>query len=431
MAVLALCAIAVVALSASAPALARIAHRGDISIRHSRTRARPAEGRQRRGARPCEKHATTSHRTGRAARTHAKRAAGCRGLAGTRNRPAAQPKPVAAPAPAAASPVENPPAPTARLEAPLPTAAPSAPFRFFAATSPWNQPLASDAPLDPESTQVIGELDSAVEGEVAAKRGPWINTTEYGIPVYTVAADEPTVPVRLPANDPALASAWAAVPLPADAHPATGTDGILVTWQPSSDRLWEFWRLAHGSEGWEAAWGGAIDGVSANSGVFGAQSWPGAQTWWGASASSMSVVGGMISLEDLELGQIDHALSIAAPEVRAGVYSSPAQRSDGTDGSPLALPEGAHLRLNPNVDLEALHLPPLTSMLARAAQRYGIYVTDSSPVLEFYAQDPTPTGTNPYSGPNGYFGGARPSALLASFPWKDLELLKMELHSTH
>ena len=68
-------------------------------------------------------------------------------------------------------------------------------------------------------------------------------------------------------------------------------------------------------------------------------------------------------------------------------------------------------------------------MIAKAAQRYGIFVTDGSSDIEIYAQDPTPTGTNPYTGPNGYFEGQHPDQLLASFPWKELELLKMELHS--
>jgi hypothetical protein len=150
------------------------------------------------------------------------------------------------------------------------------------------------------------------------------------------------------------------------------------------------------------------------------------------SASSLSLVGGLISLEDLEKGVINHALEMAIPERSVSVFVSPAQRTDGQSTNPLSLPEGAHLRLNPNLNLAALHLPRLTLMLAEAAQRYGIFITDSSGasgVATFFAQDPTPTGTNPYAGPDGYFEGKRPSQLLASFPWDQLQLLKTELHS--
>jgi hypothetical protein len=67
-------------------------------------------------------------------------------------------------------------------------------------------------------------------------------------------------------------------------------------------------------------------------------------------------------------------------------------------------------------------------MLAEAAQRYGIFVRDQAEEPVFYAQDPTPTGTNPYAGAHGYFEGKSPSQILASFPWSHLQLLKMELH---
>ena len=228
---------------------------------------------------------------------------------------------------------------------------------------------------------------------------------------------------------PALESAWEAVPLPANAKPSAGSDGHLVVWQPSKNRLWEFWRLVHGTEGWSASWGGAMQKDWSSSGAYEPQSWPGGLTTWGASACSLSIAGGLITLEDLRLGKINHALAVSIPNVRAGVYASPAERSDGPSLNPLSLPEGAHLRLNPNVDLASLHLPHLILMMAEAAQRYGIFVRDDGPAIAFFAQDPIPTGTNPYIGPHGFFEGKNPTTLLASFPWKDLQLLPMELHA--
>jgi hypothetical protein len=306
------------------------------------------------------------------------------------------------------------------------------PFRFFSPTSFWNRPLLAHARLDRRSAAVVGAFDEEVAHEEQGDQAPFINTIAYSVPIYTVPADEPTVHITLDhtQSPPALQVAWDAVPLPADAQPAAGTDKHLVVWQPSTDRLWEFWRLEQGPTGWRAAWGGAMRDVSTNSGVYGRKAWPGASPYWGAAASSLSVAGGLITLEDLELGQINHALAIGIPEVRAGVYASPAERTDGTSTSSLSLPEGAHLRLDPSLDLAALHLPRLTLMLAEAAQRYGIVVRDHTATVSFYAQDPTPTGANPYAGPHGYFEGKTPAQLLASFPWSYLQLLKMELHST-
>jgi hypothetical protein len=309
-----------------------------------------------------------------------------------------------------------------------------APFRFFAPTSFWNEPVPADAPLDPSSASVVGAFDEEVAAEEASTGGPTINTTEWSVPIYTVPADQPTVQVELEAHAAgpsasALRSAWSAVPLPPDAQPAAGTDGHLAVWQPSTDRLWEFWRLVHGTEGWYATWGGALQNVSSSQGVYGPEAWPGATSSWGGWASALSLAGGLISLEDLELGQINHALIIAIPNVRAGVYSSPARNDDGTSTNPLSLPEGAHLRLDPSLNLATLHLPRPTLMIAEAAQRYGIYVAAKGVNIAFFGQDPSSTGTNPYTGPDGYFAGKTAPQLLASFPWNHLQLLKMELHS--
>ena len=144
----------------------------------------------------------------------------------------------------------------------------------------------------------------------------------------------------------------------------------------------------------------------------------------------MSIAGGLITFEDLERGEINHALAISTPNIRSGVYASPAQRCDGKSTSPLSLPEGAHLRLDPSLNLASLHLPRLTLMIAKAAQQYGIFVRDRAPnITAFYAQDPVPTGTDPYTGPQGYFEGKFPRELLAAFPWSHLELLKMDLQN--
>jgi hypothetical protein len=308
---------------------------------------------------------------------------------------------------------------------------PGTPFRFFSPTSVWNSPLSANATLDPDSSEIMAAFEAEVRREIRNRKGPAINAAAYGVPVYTVPADQPAVEIKLrpSSTSTALREAWSAVPLPTDAQPAAGTDRHLVVWQPSTDRLWEFWRLEQREDGWHAGWGGAMQGVSSGSGVYGPGAWPGATPWWGASASSLSIAGGLITLEDLQNGRIDHALAIALPHVRAGAFASPAQRTDGKSKDPLTLPEGAHLRLDPKLDIGALDLPPLARMIAEAAQRYGILVRDGASSVALYAQDPTPTGKNPFLGPDGFFEGTR--APLGSFPWDRMQLLEMDLHRSH
>jgi len=276
---------------------------------------------------------------------------------------------------------------------------------------------------------LVRALDTEVAAEQAAARGPWISTTHYSVPIYTVPAKQPTVRVRLtsPVHSAALQAAFEAVPLPPGAYPSGGTDGHLVVWQPKTDRLWEFWRLRRRPDGPSASWGGAIERVSESTGVYDADVWHNAETWWGASASSLSIAGGLITLDDLRHGKIDHALALALPQIRAGVYASPAQRTDGKSADPRSLPEGAHLRLDPDLDLDSLPMPPLTRMIAAAAQRYGLFVRDGSAVVQLFAEDPVTAPHNPYTGPTGYFEGRYPNELLASFPWHRLEVLDMDL----
>jgi len=123
---------------------------------------------------------------------------------------------------------------------------------------------------------------------------------------------------------------------------------------------------------------------------------------------------------------VPHALALAIPEACARVFTWPAQRTDGYSHARNCLPEGAHLRLDPTLDLSKLDLPPVTRVLAEAAQRYGIIVRDvSHHSVGFYAEDPTRTGGNPYIGPHGLYDGLRPWSFLPQFPWADLQLVQM------
>ena len=142
-----------------------------------------------------------------------------------------------------------------------------------------------------------------------------------------------------------------AVPLPPDSQPSAGTDGALVVWQPSTrsslileTSTWHR-RLA-------CVLGCAMAATFRPIPAYMARM-PGREQRAGGGRRhpSMSIAGGLITFEDLERGEINHALAISTPNIRSGVYASPAQRCDGKSTSPLSLPEGAHLRLDPSLNL--------------------------------------------------------------------------------
>ena len=171
--------------------------------------------------------------------------------------------------------------------------------------------------------------------------------------------------------------------------------------------------------------------VTSNPGYYSNAAWDGLdplQGWnWGSTASSLPMIGGTVMISELEAGHIDHALAMNIPAPCSTWFSWPAQRTDGTstDYSHCLL-EGAHLRLDPQLDISKLNLPPVTRMFAEAAQKYGIVVRDrTGKATGFFAEDPTPTGTDPYRGTGGFYGGKSPRDLMSQFPWESLQLLSL------
>jgi hypothetical protein len=297
--------------------------------------------------------------------------------------------------------------------------------RLFSPNGVWNHPLARNARIDPHSGRLVHKLVQAVNGPT-----PWIQTDSYSTPLYIVGPNQRRIHVTLfqgnQAGRRSLQRAFRRVPIPRYARPAGGSDAHMTVWQPSTDMLWEFWQAHKKSGRWHATWGGAMKHVSRNPGYYTPSAWPGlALLNWGSTASSLPVVAGTMLIRELRSGQIRHALAMVIPNPRARQYSWPAQRTDGS-GPPGAIPEGARFRLPASLDLEALHLPKPTLMMARAAKRYGLIVRDRSLGVGFFAQDPG-ARPDPYVGAHGLFRGRSPEQIMRRFPWRKLRLLKMSL----
>ena len=108
--------------------------------------------------------------------------------------------------------------------------------------------------------------------------------------------------VRVQLDGPPVCVAEIAAAAFAASHPfrASGPrlDAHTTIWGPSR-RLWEFFHMRREADGWHAAWGGAIDHVSQSPGYYTTTSWPGSLAVWGASATSLPVAAGLITIADL------------------------------------------------------------------------------------------------------------------------------------
>jgi hypothetical protein len=339
------------------------------------------------------------------------------------------------PAPESPAPTPEPAPEPSELGAPAPEGSSpesSLPFRFFSLLSPFNLPTLATAALDPNSAAIVKNMNEEIAAGKACNCRPKVvlETTDYSVPIYTVPSTQPKVKVTLPSTTgTGLKSAFSSVPVPSNAKGAEGTDKLIAIWQPSTNKLWEAWHFEHTTSGFTAGFGGAMEKVQSGLGVFGPESWPGANTHWGSSSCSFAMVGGLITLEDLRMGRINHGLLFGVPHPRQTYYSLPAKRTDGTSTSPVSIPEGAHFRIDPNFNLSSVYMPHIVRLIAEAAQKYGLWVCLRGPNFGVDAQDPTPTKTNPFTGPGGYFEGKSPEQLMAYFPWSHLQLLKMQLTS--
>jgi hypothetical protein len=301
-----------------------------------------------------------------------------------------------------------------------PTTTPGGVHSVFARTSPWYRAVPADAPVGPAGFTYGQELAIEV---VQGYRHASLNTQRYAPAVYEVPPGHPTVPVTVwncqnkPSLDAGLGQQLAAVPLPADALVPPDSDAHVVVWQPSTDTVWEMWKTRRVYGQWQACWGGQLTSASTSTGTF---AFP-----YGSTASGISLLAGLVTLDDLRAGKIDHALALGVGNTLAGSFSWPANRTDGRTAGANAIPEGQRLRLDPSVDVSTLRVTPLGRMIATALQRYGAIVRDTTVgAVTVYAENPLPLMTagqpDPYQ---EFYAGTPKYAQLDGIPWERMVAL--------
>lgn len=297
-----------------------------------------------------------------------------------------------------------------------------APPRFFSADSYFNHVLGSSPPLDASSATLVSTLVGAVGST------PWINYSSGGVAIYEVPENQTTKKVTIPTsetNDPNLQAACNAVPLPENPVAAAGSDKHLVVYQPSKDRIWEFWNFRKEGSEYKAGNAGFLEHASESLGTMGVGSSPDAKGFWGGRASAIPVVAGIITSEDLERGAIPHALAMSIPStINRNTYRWPAQHTDGGQTSTSYLQEGMLFRLKPSYNIGASGKSACVKMLMTAVQEYGLMVVDQGPDLSLYGEDPATHGKTALW--TSFLEGKEPSEQLKNFPWSELQVVNLE-----
>lgn len=330
------------------------------------------------------------------------------------------------------------------------------PGREFSADSYVHKPLTNDAPLDPQSRSYVANLQRQLKKYFGH---PDVNIDGGTPAIYIVPIDQPTVRVKYVAWDrpgetvQPLQAQWETVPLPDDFQPLTGGDGEAVVYQPSTGKMWEFWRVqktgakvlnsaGKSVDEWGANWGGRMDNIATNPGYW--VTTPDGYKF-GATASGIPFLAGLITIDEVQRGAIDHIVGFALPETLGERWSYPAQRTDGETYGADAIPEGAIFRLPASLNLDAMDMDPFARMIAKAVQKHGMILWDISGVVGFRAENPAnkyadghpfwkeggilrcPAGADATDPNNQIIYECWAPVRLRDFPWDKLQALKTRI----
>jgi serine/threonine-protein kinase len=248
---------------------------------------------------------------------------------------------------------------------------------YFPRESPWYQDI-SFASVDPRSADVIVWLQNAGGWGTGQMR------IDYSIEVLQADANTPFLSF-IPTGDFFTPDCdLVDVPVPPGGA-LEGEDGyecvsdgdchLIVVHHPSQ-KLYEMWRANIVNDvfygGCLAVWdmtrlyGPAGRGENCTS----------------ADAAGYPIAPLLFTADEVSAGWIDHAIRYILPNsrIRNGVYVHPATHStSATSGGPDAPPYGAHLRLRADFPMETLPNEAARTV-ARAMQRYGMYLADGGTI---------------------------------------------------
>ena len=245
----------------------------------------------------------------------------------------------------------------------------------YSPSSPWNTPIGRSPAYgarDAIRKAAIGTLSS--------------DPTQYTLPVYEVDSRARRVKVRL--------TGWYSdvsdegrrlrtsrgvtvdIPLPEGAAPAAGSDAQIVVVDHRTGDEWGMWRAERAADGmWRAenAYHYSVkwDGVPPRS----RDGRP-----FLSRGAGVPYLAGLVRPCELRQGRIEHALAFAYDHASPR-YVHPATKSDGNGSVATDLPEGSRLQLDPTLrqrDIEAWGCRGPCLVIARALQRYGMYVIDNA-----------------------------------------------------
>ena len=253
--------------------------------------------------------------------------------------------------------------------------------RPYSDASPWNTPI-GDAPVyAADSASRIAQINGALTSD----------PTQFTYPLYNAATGRRAAKVKILRALSQIRDGGAGllnekrgtlrIPLPKGAK-ASAETGQLIVVDQKTGREWGVFGLERKRKGFTGLFGYRFstrtDGIPAI----------GADGAGLASRAGASYLAGLVRACEITRGSIDHALALAydSPSV---AYITPLRGTNGSDGTPAALPIGARVQLDPalsEADLTAGGCKGTCLIMARALQQYGAFIVGRSGSPKIYVE---------------------------------------------
>ncbi len=231
---------------------------------------------------------------------------------------------------------------------------------IFPADNWWNTDI-SNYPLDPLSSQYI----KALPGNLHPDFG---ENPDYGIPFDIVPSDQKKVPVKFRYGSQSDPGPY---PIPPNAQIEGGKkskgDRHVLVLQQVKCRLYEMWDAypINGGKKWRAG-SGAIFHLNSN------KLRP--DGWTSADAAGLPILPALIKCDEVQAGEIDHALRVTFNETQQG-YIHPATHYASDSRKKTLPPMGLRLRMKASYDTSGLYGE--SAIIAAAMKKYGMFVADN------------------------------------------------------
>jgi hypothetical protein len=257
--------------------------------------------------------------------------------------------------------------------------APSADFRAFSADSWWNTPLPRDAPLSPRGDEILRYLRTAPEARGGCVRLAGAEESPWGQPIYWAKRSDPSYRVQglKLARLPELRS----LRIPQGASPAPSNDSAMTVYDVAKGYVVLLTNAQYDptQDSWSASAATVtyLDSNGLHARLDESDEHRNRGSHRGNNGAVMAV-----TWDEIQDGAIRHVLKVASgPEV-ANRHVFPMVGSDGDyqGPDPAVPPQGLRMRIKPSVDLRDFDLHPTALIIARALQRYGVYIGDSAGV---------------------------------------------------